>query len=593
MQLPPPFVPESSIFKGVGIGTAVVLGEIYVSEALTVQRYSIHSAEAVEEEVERFIDAHKKLEGHFRDAKSFLPPDTAQENKEIFEIYLRLLKEPFLLKYTVDLIRQKKINAEAATVESLTYIQHLLNEKMAPKAFYLKDRIDDIELLMDSFVAVLHGKERFPTANFHPNSVVVTRNLSPAELVALPRKQVVGIITESGSPTSHTALLAQALELPAVMGVPGILDKIQARGPIILDAALGHVILNPDKDTLGFYKTRQASLAVFQREIVRMAHIPARTLDDRQVEICANLQLIEELPAIMSYGAEGIGLYRTEMMYLARGTLPTEEELFESYRKVVGATNPRVVTIRTLDLGADKMPVSLGPARSDQNQALGLRAIRFCLKHPDIFRVQLRAILRASIMGNVRIMLPMVSNLDEIDEVKELVKDVKKELLSEGKKVAPKIPLGIMVEVPAAVMMVKEFGKKTDFFSIGTNDLIQYCLALDRTNPEVTDLYQPFHPSILRMIKIVIDAGKALNIPVSICGGMAADPVSAALLVGMGADMLSMPFFDIPRIKRLVRMSFIKDMKKVAAEALATSSFREADNIISGYLKRKFPDLYS
>jgi phosphotransferase system enzyme I (PtsI) len=586
-------VPEESVFRGFGVGASVVLGEVYVSEALKVQRYELHSPEAVENEVERFSGALKILEGHFRDAKNFLPPDMDVEDQRIFEMYLGLIKEPKLIKRTVDLIRLKKINAEAAIEESLNYIQSHLNRQMNAQAVYLRDRISDIELLMDSFVAVLHGKERFPAAAFHPGAIVVTSNLSPAELAALPREQVAGIVTENGSPTSHTALLAQALEIPAVMGVPGVLKRIKAGERIILDAPLGHVILNPDQDARGFYETRQISLATFQREIVRMAHIPSRTLDDSPVEICGNLQLLEELPAIMSYGAEGIGLYRTEMMYLARRSLPLENELFESYERVVGAANPRVVTIRTLDLGADKMPVFLGDGVTNQNQALGLRAIRFCLKHRDVFRTQLRAILRASFSGNVRIMLPMVSTLEEIEESKNILESVKEELLSEGKKIASKIPLGVMVEVPAAVMMIKEIGKKADFFSIGTNDLIQYSMALDRTNPEVTDLYQPLHPAILRMIKIVIEAGKDLNKPVSICGGMAANPVSAALLVGMGADMLSMPFFDIPRIKRLVRMSFIKDMKKIASEALATTTNSEADGIIRSYLTKKFPELFA
>jgi phosphotransferase system enzyme I (PtsI) len=585
-------VPEESVFYGFGVGASVVLGEVYVSEALKVQRYELHSPEAVEYEVERFSNSLKTLESHFRDAKNFLPPSMDLEDKRIFEMYLGLIKEPKLLKRTVDLIRLKKINAEAAIEESLNYIRSHLDTRLSSQAVYLRDRISDVELLLDSFVAVLHGKDRFPTADFHPGDIVVTSNLSPAELAALPRDQVAGVVTENGSPTSHTALLAQALELPAVMGVPGVLTRIKAGDRIILDARLGHVILNPDQDTVGFYETRKISLDTFQREIVRMAHIPARTLDDSPVEICGNLQLLEELPAIMSYGGEGIGLYRTEMMYLARSSLPLEDELYESYEKVVGAANPRVVTIRTLDLGADKMPVFLGDGITNQNQALGLRAIRFCLKHRDIFRTQLRAILRASFSGNVRIMLPMVSTLEEIEESKNILESVKEELLLEGKRIAPKIPLGIMVEVPAAVILIKEMGEQADFFSIGTNDLIQYSMALDRTNPEVTDLYQPLHPSILRMIKIVVEAGKNLNKPVSICGGMAANPVSAALLVGMGADMLSMPFFDIPRIKRLVRMSFIKDMKKLASEAMKTTTNAEADRIVTSYLVKKFPELF-
>ncbi|MDR2350098.1 MAG: phosphoenolpyruvate--protein phosphotransferase [Deltaproteobacteria bacterium] len=590
LRLPPTFVPEGSFFKGFGIGTSVVFGLVHLSESLTVRRYPLVSPEAVEKEVERFTAAQESLIAHFRDATKFLPPDMDIRDRDIFEMYLSLLKDPSLLKKTINTIRLKKINAEEALEETLGGIKYVLSENISPNHKYLRERIGDMDLLLDSFLAVLHGKERFPAANFHPKSVVVTKNLSPAELAALPRDMVAGVITENGSPTSHTALLAQALELPAVMGVGGILDKVTGRDEVILDAKEGHVILKPNRDTSYFYEIRKGSLDNRQREIVRMAHIPARTLDDCPVAIHGNLQLAEELPAVMSHGAEAIGLYRTEMMYLAKNTLPTEEELFARYHGIVGTVSPREVTIRTLDLGADKMPLSLGAGRANQNQALGLRAIRFCLKHPDIFRTQLRAILRAAGSGRARIMIPMVSTLDEILRTREILKSVKKELRAEGVKI-PKIPFGVMIEVPAAVMMMEELGKHADFFSIGTNDLIQYSMALDRTNPEVTDLYLPLHPSILRMIKIVIDAGAKMNKPVSVCGGMAANAVYAALLVGMGATTLSVPFYDIPKIKRLVRMSFMKDMKAVAAEALKTHTHEDADTIIRSWLRKKFPDI--
>jgi phosphotransferase system enzyme I (PtsI) len=360
-----------------------------------------------------------------------------------------------------------------------------------------------------------------------------------------------------------------------------------------LDSVEGHIILDPDSDTAGFYQTRKNSLATFQREIVRMAHIVSRTLDDTRVEICGNLERVEQLPAIMSYGAEGIGLYRTEMSYLTSRELPTEEELFEVYNRVVSSTFPNTVTIRTLDLGADKMPQAMGSRLEGQNQALGLRAIRFCLKHQDIFRTQLRAILRASASGNLRIMLPMISTIEEILEAKSILQSVKEELNREGRTVAAVIPLGIMVEVPSAVVLARELGVEADFFSIGTNDLIQYTLALDRTNPEVTDLYQPLHPAILRMIKTVIDVGREMSLPVSICGGMAADPVSAALLVGLGANMLSMPFYNIPVIKRLVRMSFIDEMEALSKEVLATNSSTDAEKLTKSWFQDRFPELLS
>ncbi|MDR2352827.1 MAG: phosphoenolpyruvate--protein phosphotransferase [Deltaproteobacteria bacterium] len=593
MLLPPPFVPKSSILKGIGVGTSVVAGEAYVLGTLNVVTQKLADDQAVDLEVERFLKAVDETRKAYKAAKDILPSNISNKDKEIFEIYLALLKEPFLQKHTIGVIHQQKINAEAALTQTLALIQDIMSHRVEHQDAYIQRRTDDVEQLVNSLIQTLQGQHEFTEERFPEGSIIVVRDISPAEVVALPRSRVSGLVTENGSRTSHSALLAQALKIPAVMGVVGLSALIKPGNFLILDAVEGHVIVDPDKDTRGFYEIRQLSLDFVQREIVRMAHIPARTLDDRRVEICGNLELIDDLPANISYGAEGIGLYRTEMMYLIRNTLPAEEDLYASYSRVVGATSPWPVTIRTLDLGADKMPTAMGDKYSDQNQALGLRAIRFCLKHLDIFRTQLRAILRASASGKLRIMFPMISTMEEIESAKKVLEEVREELLSEGHKLADNIPVGIMVEVPAAVILVKELGKKADFFSIGTNDLIQYSLALDRTNPEVSDLYQPLNPSILRMIKLVIDAGKELNIPVSICGGMAAYPVSAALLVGLGADMLSMPYFNIPAIKRLVRMSFMEDMQKVASEALTTTSYLEADSLVRSFLEARVPELLS
>ncbi|MDR1035728.1 MAG: phosphoenolpyruvate--protein phosphotransferase [Deltaproteobacteria bacterium] len=591
MILPPPFVPPENVFRGIGIGSAVVVGDAYVPEVLKAERRAMPDREAAEAEAQRFLEAKARLEADFRTARDGLPAGVDPLDREIFDVYLLVLKEPGLLKNILDLIIDGRLNAEAAAADAFARYKSYANSRLDPNAAYVKDRADDVDEILDALIAALSGRERFPKAGLPARTVVVVRNLTPAELAALSRQNLAAIVTESGSPTSHTALLAQALEIPAVMGVTDIVSCALSGSPIVVDAAEGHVILSPDRDAVGFYETRSASLASRQREIVRMAHIPARTLDDASVEVCGNLQLVDEIPAIMSYGGDGVGLYRTEMAYLSRRTLPCEEDLFGSYRRVAEAASPRPVTIRTLDLGADKIPRSLEGAFSSENQALGLRAIRFCLKHPDVFRTQLRAILRASVYGNLRIMIPMVSTMEEIDAARSMLEDVEAELRAEGREVARDIPVGVMVEVPAAVFLAPELATRCDFFSIGTNDLIQYSIALDRTNPEVADLYQPLHPAILRMIRRVLDVGGKTGTPVSVCGGMAADPLSAALLVGMGARMLSMPYFDIPRIKRLIRMSFLADLRKLAAEALAATTSGEADAVVRTWLARKHPEL--
>ncbi|MDR1313730.1 MAG: phosphoenolpyruvate--protein phosphotransferase [Deltaproteobacteria bacterium] len=591
MILPPPFVPPETVFRGIGVGSAVVVGEAYVPEVLKAERRVIPNQRAAEAEAQRFMDAKARLEADFRTARDGLPPGVDPMDREIFDVYLLILQQPGLLKNILDLILDGRLNAEAAAADAFDHYRAYANARLDPDAAYVKDRADDVDEILDALIASLSGRERFPKAGLPARTVVVARNLTPAELAALSRQKLAAIVTENGSPTSHTALLAQALEIPAVMGVAGIVSCAYSGSKIVVDAAEGHVILAPDRDAVGFYETRSASLASHQREIVRMAHIPALTLDGAAVEVCGNLQLVDEIPAIMSYGGDGVGLYRTEMAYLSRRTLPAEEDLFGSYRRVAEAAAPRPVTIRTLDLGADKIPKSLEGAFSSENQALGLRAIRFCLKYPDVFRVQLRAILRASVFGNLRIMIPMVSTVEEIDSARRMLEEVEAELRAEGREVARGIPVGVMVEVPAAVFLASELAGRCDFFSIGTNDLIQYSIALDRTNPEVADLYQPLHPAILRMVKAVLDVGRKTGIPVSVCGGMAADPVSSALLVGMGARMLSMPYFDIPRIKRLIRMSFLDDLKKLAAEALVASSSSEAERLVRSWLIRKHPEL--
>ncbi|MDR2613096.1 MAG: phosphoenolpyruvate--protein phosphotransferase [Deltaproteobacteria bacterium] len=591
MLLPPPFVPAETVFRGIGVGSSVVMGSAYVPEALTAERRRLPDVPSAEREVDRFLAAKGRLEEDFLAARDGLPEGLDAADREIFDIYLSVLREPGFRKRVQDLILDRRLNTEAAVSDALAYYRVRIASRLDPRSEYLVDRADDIDQLLDSFTAVLTGRERFPKGGFSERTVVVVRNLTPVELTALPRQHLGGIVTENGSPTSHTALLAQALEIPAVMGVAGIVSHAASGQRVILDAAEGHVILDPDRDARGFYEIRSASLATRQREIVRMAHLPAVTLDGAAVEVCGNLQLVDEIPAIMSYGGDGVGLYRTEMAYLSRITLPPEEELFGSYRRVIEAAAPRPVTIRTLDLGADKIPLSLGTTFSAENQALGLRAIRFCLKHREVFRVQLRAILRASVHGNLRIMIPMVSNMEEVEEARAMLAETAAELAAEGLPSREGIPVGIMVEVPAAVFLAAELAARCDFFSIGTNDLIQYSIALDRTNPDVADLYQPLHPSILRMIKTVLDTGRRTGTPVSICGGMAADPVSASLLIGMGARALSLPYFNIPRIKRLVRVSFLSDLRKLAADALRAATAAEAGSAVRSWLKSKHSDL--
>jgi phosphotransferase system enzyme I (PtsI) len=582
MILPPPFIPPESVFYGVGVGHGLSIGPVHIinSSKIRHSRYKLTSQDMVVSEINRLRKAREETSKKFTAAQKALPPELMSEDGEIFSAHLLLLNDPYLFTQAEKMIQDKRINAEAALVATfdqyIKIISSFENE-------YLKSRVYDIEAISNSLVSTLQEHDSNSQLSFQEGCVVVSMELSPSEVASLPSNQVSALVTERGSQTSHTALVAQAIGLPMVVGVPGLLKILEHGDQLIVDAFEGHVIHNPDTDATNFYKNRKSAQDSYKVEVNRCAHLPAVTLDDHKVDVMGNLELVEELPAIMTSGGEGIGLYRTEFMYMTKRELPTEEELFEIYRRVVATAAPRPVVIRTLDLGADKIMAIKGLDSSSQSQALGLRAIRFCLKHLDVFKTQLRAILRASIYGQLRIMLPMISSLNEIRRTKEILEATAEELTRQGHKIASEIPLGIMIEVPAAVILVNELAQEADFLSIGTNDLIQYSMALDRTNPDVAELYQPLHPSILRMIKTTIDAGRARGLSVSVCGDMAAEITSAPILVGFGADTLSMPSGSIPTIKRLLRMSSFEEIKQLADEIVTLSTTEAAKQLISSY----------
>ncbi|MDR2140990.1 MAG: phosphoenolpyruvate--protein phosphotransferase [Deltaproteobacteria bacterium] len=589
MNLPPPFVPQGAIFKGIGIGQGIAIGPAHLISAtnIRVHRYKLTNNQMVEKELDRLQKALTRTEDQFVRAKNGLPEELSSQ-ASIFDALIILLRDPTLIKSVNKKIVTDRVNAEAAVNLAIREICAILSNINDP---HIRSRLTDIEQLGQALIVAMRDQANGGARPiFVDGCVVAAADLSPAEVSALPVGQVAGLITEQGSQTSHAALVAQALGLPTVMGATDILKVLEHGDTLIVDAREGHIIRNPDEDAIKFYQTSQRALKGYQLEIVRSAHLPAITLDDHRIDIFGNLELVEELPAIIANGGEGIGLYRTEFLYLTRPELPSEEELYEVYRRVVASAAPRPVTIRTLDLGADKILAVSDTEGARQNQALGLRAIRFCLKNLDVFRTQLRAIFRASAHGQTRVLLPMISSLEEIRQSKELIEQTRQELTQEGYRVAEEVPVGVMIEVPAAVILIDELAREADFLSIGTNDLIQYTLALDRGNPEVSDLYQPFHPSILRMIKKTIEAGQAVGVSVSVCGDMAAGPLSAPLLVGFGADMLSMPFGVIPFIKRLFRMSFFEETQKLAEETLRAKTADEALACVKDHLKVRNAD---
>jgi phosphotransferase system enzyme I (PtsI) len=403
--------------------------------------------------------------------------------------------------------------------------------------------------------------------------------------------QVLGFITERGGRTSHTAIIAQSLEIPAVVGVDFATREIATGDSLILDGLMGRVILEPDEELSRSYRAHKEEFEVFKGEVAQSCALPAITIDEYPTKILANIELPEEVELGLKYGADGVGLYRTEFLYLRQRHLPTEEELFADYRQVVQAMQPKVVTIRTLDIGGDKFlsPLEYAP---EMNPALGLRAIRFCLKEPDIFRTQLKAILRASAYGQVRVMFPLISSVGEIKEARQLLEGVKQDLEREGRPFDHRLPVGAMIEVPAAVTLAHLLAQHADFFSIGTNDLIQYALAIDRGNKQVADMYQPLHPAVMLMIREVVHAARVARIPVAMCGEMAGDPLYIPVLLGLGVAELSMNAVAIPVAKHIIRMITIEAARKIARHVLRLVTVKEINDYVDQEMNRRFPGIF-
>ena len=594
----PNFVPQGSILKGIAASPGIAIGKACVINRRRrhVPRYQLTTGKQVEKELIRFKKAQEEARLQLISAKDNLPEELLGQ-AAIFEAYLMLLDDPLLTKNAIAFIEEEKLNAEWALIEATKKISSLLNQL---EDEYIKSRLTDVETVAQSIIGALLTDEKSQSpADCSPGSILVAPDLSPAEVAQMAGLSLAGMVTERGSRTSHTAIVVQALELAAVIGVSGLLANIKNGDTLIIDGTSGHVIVSPDQDTLAYYQSRQKIEAAFQAEIVRSAHLPAVTLDDKEITVLGNLELYEELPAILSYGGEGVGLYRTEFLYLAQNYLPTEEDLFQVYKKVVEQAAPYEVTIRTLDIGDDKvmpqLPIKELEAAYNTGgpgHAYGLRGIRYCLKNRQLFLTQLKAILRAAVFGQAKIMLPMISSLEELLAAKEILGEARHSLQQDGHNFKEEIPLGIMVEVPSAVLMADVLAQEADFFSIGTNDLIQYSLAVDRGNQATAELYQPLHPAILKMLKMTIEAGERAGKKVSICGDMAADTLTAPVLIGLGAKILSMPPTAIPRIKRLVRMSSFYQLVNWSNELLTSSTAEEAHAKASLLIKDKYPEFF-
>ena len=567
--------------KGIGVSPGVAIGPAYL---LLTGRVKITRRLLKPEEVSRELARfHEALEATIRDleeVKRHIPKGMTQP-LSIIDAHILMLKDPSLVNETEKLIRESLMNAEWALMRVLKRYQKIF---LSLGDFYLRERIHDLEHLIDRVILTLQGQNN--NISLEEPAIIVARDLSPADTARLRPDTTQAFVTEVGSRTSHTAIVAKSLGIPAVVAVKGVTEEVNPGDLLVVDGLAGEVIVNPTQEVVEEFLDRRLECQERRAILTRHAKEPAVTLDGRRLAIRANLELLDEIPLALEFGAEGVGLYRTEYLYVTRRELPTEEELFATYRQVVEGLKPQLVTFRTLDLGGDKFAQEF-ELPEEINPALGLRAIRLCLKNPALFKTQLRAILRAGLYGRVRIMFPMVSGLGELRQAKALLEEALEELREEGLPLEQPPELGVMIEVPSAAAIADLLAREVDFFSIGTNDLIQYALAIDRGNEEVAHLYEPLHPAILRLIKQIVTAGHQGGVQVAMCGEMAGEPLCVPLLVGFGLDELSMNPQSIPVVKNLIRKLSYEECRKLAAQALDLPTPEEVRAFLGRFFEEK------
>ena len=578
---------KTKFIKGIGVTPGIIIGKAYLLDRKKIEAPAKVLPEfQVDQEVARFQDAVEEAKKQLRMAKEKLLHEDAAGLSYILDTHLLLLEDKKLIENTVETIKHSWINSEWALKINLDRVRKVFD---TIDDDYLKSRKTDVDYVGDRILRNLMGKETESISQIKEEVIIVAHDLSPADTAQMSKDKVTAFVTDMGGRTSHTAIMARSLEIPAVVGSETATHSVNTGDTLIVDGTTGVVVVNPSLEIMQEYQERQRVRQKMERELFQYRDLPAETLDGYRVKVLANIELVDEIPSVLQHGAEGIGLYRTEYLYLNRKDLPSEEDHFNAYKKVVEGIYPHPAIIRTLDIGGDKFLSHLDLA-AEMNPAMGLRAIRFSLKEVDIFKVQLRAILRASAYGKVKILFPMISGATEIREVKKILNEVRLNLSAEGIPFDPKMEIGIMIEVPSAVTISDILAKEVDYFSIGTNDLIQYSLAIDRVNESVTHLYEPLHPAILRLVKTVVKAAHQAGIRVAMCGEMAGEPLYVPILVGLELDDLSMNVLSIFRVKKILRAYTFRECKDLVEKSLHLSTPEEIEELVRASLRKKFPE---
>ncbi len=574
------------ILQGIPASVGIAIGKAYIltrDHDCIAPMQSI-SEELVDAELKRLKDAIDMTIANLKSLKSKIPAEHT-EYSSIIDTHIMVLEDAKFYETIARYIKNMKLNAEWAIEKGIGDIERSFRDI---EDEFFKTRISEIKFLGRKILNNLIGVDQ-EIKPILSRVILVAHELTPADTVEIDVSKIMAFVTSQGGKTSHVSIVARTLGIPAVVGIEDIDEIISDDQLVIVDGFTGTIIIEPDENEIVDYIEKQEKFEKYKRELYQERRVPAYTKDKCHIKVMANIEFFEEVTSVLEYNSDGIGLYRTEYSYLYKPHLPTEDELYEEYRDLLTIMSPRPVVIRTLDAGGDKIGKGFEKIE-EANPAMGLRAIRFCLRNKDIFKTQIRAILRAAISGNCFLLLPMISGLEELLEAKKVIECAKEELQREGKQFNYDLPIGIMIEVPSAVCVADALAKEVSFFSIGSNDLIQYSLGIDRTNKYVAHLFQPLHPAIIRGIKHTVDVAKQAGIQVTMCGEMAGDPFCVPILIGMGITTLSLSPNAAPGIKRMVRMLSYKECKELVDNVLKGKSVIENNRIVRQKIYDKIPE---
>jgi len=571
--------------RGIGVSPGIAMGRAlpYAGRSTSVPSYDITPAQIPLEKA-RFQEALQEAARELEELRARTHPQAGEVERQFLDSHILMLRDPELIERVQRELAEQKKNVEWALQEVITAITAKLDSSDDE---YVRERSADFQDVYSRILSHLMKAQRVSLTSLAQDCVLVTHNLLPSDVISMDKRRVMGLASDSGSKTSHVAILARSFAIPAVLGLSEASRQIEEGDTVIVDGNQGVLIVSPDGATERQYQASREAWLKRELQLLSLSELHAETRDGKLIMLESNIEVPEETDSALAHGADGVGLFRSEFLYILPKRFPTEEEQLEAYTRVLQAMNPRSVTIRTLDLGGEKIIPGVSPG-GESNPILGWRAVRFCISRPQIFKAQLRALLRASVHGNLKIMFPMISGIEELEATLKLLEEAKQELVARGQSFEEDIPVGIMIEVPSAAFTSDILARRASFFSIGTNDLIQYMIAVDRENERIAYLYEPFHPAVLRLLKTVVDNAHASGIPVGICGEMAADPYAAVVLLGLGLDEFSMSSIAIPETKRIIRSVTLAEAEDLVGTILGMKSFREIDRHVRSWMEERF-----